>query len=128
MSGADKKNEGNKWKPGQSGNPAGRRKGQYSLKRILENKLAEVDERDYLKRTKAERIADILIWYAIQKKSLKAASEIMDRVLGRPAQAVTLDGNLNLTREQRIAKIEELLTSLPKPAEQPDGTSDTRVN
>jgi hypothetical protein len=59
--------------------------------------------------------------------SIRAVSEILDRVLGKPAQALTLDANLNISREQRIAKVEELLAALPLPKDA-DGPSDPRVN
>ena len=53
-------------------------------------------------------------------------SEILDRLLGKPMQAVA-NLDLNLTREQRLAVIEDLLATLPKPPE-PDGPGDPRVN
>lgn len=119
---------GKKWQKGQSGNPSGRPKSNFSFKKELETKLGEINERDYLKRTYGRIIIDRVIELASKKNpSIRAVSEILDRVLGKPAQALTLDANLNISREQRIASIEELLTTLPKPAEA-DGPSDPRVN
>ncbi len=118
---------GKKWTKGQSGNPSGRPKSNFSFKKELETKLGEVNERDYLKRTYGRIIIDRVVEMASKKNaSIRAISEICDRVLGKPVQAVaTID--LNVSREQRLAMIEELLTTLPKP-EAIDGPSDPRVN
>ena len=118
---------GKGFQPGQSGNPKGLTKGTVCFKRVLEEKLKKVWERDYLKRTALELIADQLLYDAIVKKSRHARSEIIERIDGKPAQAVTLDANLNISREQRIAKVEELLAALPLPKDA-DGPSDPRVN
>jgi hypothetical protein len=119
---------GKKWQKGQSGNPWGRPKSNFSFKKELETKLGEVSERDYLKRTYGRIIIDRVVELASRKNpSIRAVSEILDRVLGKPAQAVTLDANLNISREQRIAKVEELLTALPLPKDA-DGPSDPRIN
>lgn len=117
-----------RWRKGQSGNPSGRPKSNFSFKKELETKLGEINERDYLKRTWGRIIIDRVVDLASRKNpSIRAASEIFDRVLGKPAQALTLDANVNLTREQRIAKVEELLAALPLPKDA-DGPSDPRVN
>jgi hypothetical protein len=117
---------GKKWEKGQSGNPSGRPKSNFSFKKELEYKLGEVNERDYLKRTYGRIIIDRVVEMASKKNaSIRAISEICDRVLGKPIQAVaTID--LNVTREQRLAMIEDLLSTLPKP--EPHGPSDPRVN
>jgi hypothetical protein len=119
---------GKKWQKGESGNPAGRPKSNFSFKKELETKLGEINERDYLKRTNGRIIIDRVVELASRKNpSIRAVSEILDRVLGKPVQAVaTLD--LNVTREQRLAMIEDLLTTLPKPTEEADGPGDPRVN
>jgi len=118
------------WKKGESGNPAGRPRAYFRIDKELEAKLAEVDERDYLKRTYGRIIVDRVVGLATRKiPSIRAISEIFDRVLGKPAQALTLDANVHVSREQRIAKIEELLTSLPQPKEkEADGPGNPRVN
>lgn len=121
-------NGATKWQKGQSGNPSGRPKSNFSFKKELELKLGEINERDYLKRTYGRIIIDRVVDLATRKNpSIRAVSEILDRVLGKPAQALTLDANVNLTREQRIARVEELLTALPLP-KNADGPSDRRVN
>lgn len=81
-----------------------------------------------LKRTYGRIIVDRVVELASRRNpSLRAVSEILDRVLGKPAQAVTLDANLNVTREQRLAKVEELLAALPLPQDT-NAPSDPRVN
>src|SRR5258706_6374443 len=117
---------GKRGEKGQSGNPSGRPKSNFSFKKELETKLGEVSERDYLKRTHGRIIIDRVVELASRKNpSIRAVSEILDRVLGKPIQAVaTLD--LNVSREQRLAMIEDLLSTLPKP--EPNGPSDPRVN
>jgi hypothetical protein len=119
---------GKKWQKGQSGNPSGRPKSNFSFKKELETKLGEVNERDYLKRTYGRIIIDRVVDMASKRNpSIRAISEILDRVLGKPAQALTLDANLTMTREQRVAKVEELLAALPAPKDA-SGPSDPRVN
>jgi|SRR5579862_520939 len=119
---------GKKWQKGQSGNPSGRPKSNFSFKKELETKLGEVNEMDYLKRTYGRIIIDRVVELASKRNpSIRAVSEIFDRILGKPAQALTLDANLNISREQRVAKVEELLAALPLPQD-PDGPSDTTIN
>jgi Family of unknown function (DUF5681) len=119
---------GRKWQKGESGNLSGRPKSNFSFKKELELKLGEINERDYLKRTYGRIMIDRVVELASRKNpSIRAVSEILDRVLGKPVQAVaTLD--LNVTREQRLVLIEDLLSTLPKPTEEADGPSDPRVN
>jgi hypothetical protein len=119
---------GKKWQKGQSGNPSGRPKSNFSFKKELETKLGEVNERDYLKRTFGRIIVDRVVEMASKRNpSVRAISEIFDRMLGKPAQALTLDAILNLSPEHRLASIEELLTTLPLPKDD-DGPSDPRIN
>ncbi len=120
------------WRKGQSGNPRG---GKVSLKRELEEKLAQKIPKDYLDRTYARAIADRWVHMALKGAALvaiRAIENIADRIEGKPAQAQTVDINLNVSREQRLAKIEELLAILPAPADatpkDDDGPSKSRVN
>jgi len=104
---------GKKWEKGQSGNPSGRPKSNFSFRKELDGKLGEVNEKDYLKRTYGRIIVDRVVEMATKRNpSLRAISEILDRVLGKPAQALAI-ADLNLTREQRIAQLEELLATFP---------------
>lgn len=119
---------GNKWQKGQSGNPSGRPKSNFSFKKELETKLGEVNENDYLKRTFGRIIVDRVVEMASKRNpSVRAISEIFDRMLGKPAQALTLDANLNVTREQRTAQLEELLATFPALPDA-NGHSDAKPN
>jgi hypothetical protein len=52
-----------------------------------------VNERDYLKRTYGRIIIDRVVDMASKRNpSIRAISEILDRVLGKPAQALTRVG------------------------------------
>lgn len=123
--------ESRKWQKGESGNPAGRPKSLFSFKRELEVKASEVDPRDRLGRTYGKQVIDRAFDLALRgpksSRQVNAIREILDRVLGRPVQAVaTID--LNVSREQRLAMIEDLLSTLPKPTEEADGPRDPRIN
>jgi Family of unknown function (DUF5681) len=114
------------FKPGASGNPAGRPKGCFSFKKELEGKVSEICEKDYLKRTYGRIIVDKAVNMAM-RGTIRAIGELLDRLLGRPAQGLTLDANLNVSREQRLANIDELLLTLPA-LPQPDGSGDPKSN
>jgi hypothetical protein len=61
-------------------------------------------------------------------KQLDALIAIMDRVLGKPVQAV-MNANLELTREQQEAQLKELLDTFPGlPEPQTDGDSKPKPN
>lgn len=119
---------GKKWQKGQSGNPSGRPKSNFSFKKELEVGLSEVDERDYRKRTRGQIMVAGLLDLACRKKnpSLRAVNEVLDRLLGKPPQSVAI-GDLNLTREQRIAQLQELLETFPALPD-PHGDSDAKPN
>lgn len=119
---ADKKNSkgGPLWKKGDpSPNPSGKSK--YALSPAAINKalieyMTEPDPFDRDERQRIQVLFQRVYEAAVGKKtgqpSTKAISELFDRMLGRPPQAVTLDANVNVTREQRLASIEELLRRL----------------
>lgn len=93
------------FKPGQSGNLNGRRD---AVADQLRRKLAEVRvKKDG--RTNAELIADVLLEEAIEKRNLQAIKEILDRVDGKPRQAldVTLLKNEAEKYENMIFKFME---------------------
>ena len=87
----------NTFKPGQSGNPAGRPKS-ITLSEALRLELAKVFPGDTQERTFAEVIAQQLVRSAATGNIL-AAKEIADRTEGRPKQAVDMNMNVNDWRE-----------------------------
>lgn len=93
------------FKPGQSGNPAGRPKSAI-LSDAYRRKLAEVDESDPDKRTYAEVIADQMILKA-KEGDVSAIREIADRVEGKARQTVTLTFDERERLEQAIKGIME---------------------
>ncbi len=91
--GADKRLSNLKpFKPGQSGNPAGRPKS-VTLSEAIRLQLAKKvsDGSDY---TYAEAIAQVLCVAAV-KGNVNAAREIADRTEGKPKQAIDVDMNVH---------------------------------
>lgn len=83
------------WRPGQSGNPAGRPKA-ITISAALRHKLAEVDESDPERRTYVELIANYLVRVAAGlagsgRSSVLAAREIANRTEGKPRQGAPLN-------------------------------------
>jgi hypothetical protein len=81
------------WKPGQSGNSAGRPK-YITLSEAYRKALAQIDESDPEKRTFAEVIAERQVRVAAgltSELSINAARELADRTEGKAKQAVKLD-------------------------------------
>lgn len=105
-------------KGGPSPNPTGRPKCTWSYLKELDSQLEAVDERDPLHRTNGQIIVAKQIELAKQG-SIRALNEILDRKLGKPMQPMTVDGNLTLSREERIAKLEQLLAVLPNVSDSP---------
>jgi len=82
------------------------------LSKAYKAKLAEEDPKNPGK-TFAEVIASTMVELAAYSKSIKAATEIADRVEGRPAQSVNLDGTLtHQTTTERVQHILEALSIL----------------
>ncbi len=86
-----------RWKPGQSGNPAGRPKS-ITLSEAMRLELAKMLPGDTQERTFAEVIAQQLV-RAAATGSIFAAKEICDRTEGRPKQAIAMDMNVTDWRE-----------------------------
>jgi hypothetical protein len=86
-----------RWKPGQSGNPAGRPKS-ITLSEALRLELAKASPEGDGEQTYAEAIAAILCQTAATGNIL-AAKEIADRTEGKPKQAVDMTMNVNDWRE-----------------------------
>lgn len=114
----EKKTNGHptRWKKGDpSPNPNGRPKSVLSKEAITKIAIqfaSEPDPFDPQGRMRITRLFEKVYEAAIGKKtgqpSIRAAGELLDRILGKPPQSVSVEGNLNVTREERLASIEEL--------------------
>ncbi len=76
------------FKPGESGNPAGRPKGSKNLKTILKELLAGRDPDGQY----ANPLAKKLLQQAFNEDNYKAIVEIINRIEGMPKQSVDLGG------------------------------------
>jgi hypothetical protein len=85
------------FKPGQSGNPAGRPKS-ITLSEAMRLELAKMLPGDTQERTFAEVIAQQLV-RAAATGNILAAKEIADRTEGKPKQAIAMDMNVTDWRE-----------------------------
>lgn len=125
-----------KWKKGQSGNPIGRPKSALSkaaIQRIAMEHASQTDPDDPRLRRRIEVVLESTYQAAKGAKtgqpSIRAVSEYLDRVMDRPPQAVTTDLNINVSREERVKAIENLLNDLSAPSEDAEHESgDPRVN
>jgi Family of unknown function (DUF5681) len=102
---------GKKWQKGESGNPAGRPRSLFSFKRELEMKASEVDPKDRLGRTYGKQVIDRAFDLALRgpksSRQVNAIREILDRVLGKPVQAVALADMRPESKEQLIESLLE---------------------
>lgn len=78
------------WRPGQSGNPKGRKKGSVSLTAQYAKLLNAVCPTDSKKRTWGEVIASEILSKA-GTGDVRAASEVADRIEGKPMQRVKVE-------------------------------------
>lgn len=85
------------WKPGESGNPNGRPK--TSLTSILRECLEEVDGDG---KTTKERIVERLVKLADDPKGLPAIQEILDRIDGKVADKLQLQGVMIVTTPEEL--------------------------
>lgn len=92
-----------RWRKGESGNPNGRPKSVFSFSSELRSQLAEVNPRDRRGRTHGQIIVSKAIYLA-EQGSIRAINEIVDRLEGKPAQALTLDARIS-SAEERAANI-----------------------
>lgn len=103
----DKQNKPWLFKEGQSGNPAGRPKGTYSLVTILKRKLQEIIKDKGIEA--GEELVKIWLEKAINKKEFDAIKEVIRYIDGMPPQT------LQLTKDETIEKIKvEINGSEPK--------------
>jgi hypothetical protein len=87
------KGNNNGFKPGQSGNPAGRPKS-ITLSEALRMELAKANPQGDGEQTYAEAIAQMLCEQAAEHNNIMAAKEIADRTEGKPRQTVDVDMSL----------------------------------
>jgi hypothetical protein len=101
----------NQWKKGQSGNPKGRPKNLFSYSKELASQLSDVDPKDERKRTNGQIIVAKQVELAKQG-SIRATNEILDRLLGKPPQALAIADMRSGSREESIAGILETLQAM----------------
>ena len=83
--------EDTQFKPGQSGNPAGRPKGSLSLVTKLKQKLEAALEGDA---TLADKILDAYILDALDKRDGVAIRDMMDRTDGKPTNRHEIESDV----------------------------------
>src|SRR5687768_4947393 len=94
---------GNRFKPGQSGNPKGRPRS-ITLSEAYRKLLAQVDESDPGGRTRAEVLAEQMYLKA-KTGDVQALREMADRVEGKPRQTVALSVERREQLEQAVEGI-----------------------
>jgi ribosomal protein L17 len=97
------------FKPGQSGNPAGRPKA-LTLSEAYRRELAKIDEADPQKRTFAEVLAEQMIVRA-KTGDVAALKEVADRVEGKAKQTITLSTDRREQVERAIDRMIERAAS-----------------
>jgi hypothetical protein len=99
------------FKPGQSGNPAGRPKGSKNFTTLFEKAVKEVAKKLELRRNPDAVEIEII------KRGIKEAlngkypfyKDILDRIYGQPTKTIDLTGNLKI---QKIQELEEKLKDI----------------
>jgi len=90
----DTRDDRGRFKPGHSGNPAGKQPGTISLVAILRRKLEELyAETD---KTVAERLIDEYIQDAMERKDGVAIRDMIDRTDGKPRQDHKVEGSFEV--------------------------------
>jgi hypothetical protein len=92
------------WKKGQSGNPKGRPKKVFNYAEELRVQLIAVDPKDEQGRTFGQIIVAKQIELAKQG-SIRATNEILDRLLGKPPQALAIADMRTVSKDDEIAEI-----------------------
>ena len=104
------------WKPGQSGNPNGRPKDQFSFMGILRSALAEENKSG---KSVGERIIARYIKLALAGNG-QALEALVARIDGKPAQSLTLKGDsaepLHVRHSARLEQ--EVKPKLPAPEQE----------
>ena len=105
------------WKPGQSGNPNGRPKDQFSFMGILRSALAEENKSGH---SVGERLVARYIKLGLAGNG-QALEALMARIDGKPAQSLTLKGDsaepLHVRHSARLEAPVKPKPKLPEPAE-----------
>ncbi len=91
------------WKPGESGNPSGRPKGQNDLMELLRQKIP------------FERLVGALD-KLVEAGDPKTTQYVMDRHLGRPAQAIQISGDAERPLHGLIGVVGREMATLDAPA------------
>lgn len=104
------------WRPGQSGNSAGRPSYKI-ISDVLAAKLREADETGV---TKVEKLADTMIDRAYRLGDVQAAVFVRDTTEGRPSQQIQLDANvLTETSDERKSRMLAVITALASQGQEP---------
>jgi hypothetical protein len=92
------------FKPGRSGNPKGRGKGNVSLKKLLQQKLKEVARQDKEGRKYAELIVEATILQAM-KGNGAALKMVWETIEGKITQPVEVDMTVR-SHEEALSELE----------------------
>lgn len=96
-----------RWKPGQSGNPAGKPPGAgVSLVALLRRKLEECPEGTD-KKTYAQLLVDRAMGIALKGGDVSMIRDLMDRIDGKPASSLDVTTGGDKLTEYRITRGEE---------------------
>src|SRR5579872_6628250 len=105
--------------PGKVGRP------KLLLEQCAKEFLSAMDPDDDQKRPRIMRLLQVAYDSAVELGSIRAIHELLDRALGKPAQAMTLDANVtHRSTEEHVESILESVTVLGDDAE----PSNQRVN
>lgn len=113
----------NLWKKGQSGNPKGRPKKVFSYASELSVQLTAIDPKDEHQRTNGQIIVAKQVELA-KMGSIRATNEILDRLLGKPPQALAIADLRTVSRDDEIADILNSLKVLRQLEESERGDSE----
>ena len=110
---------GTRWKKGASGNPGGRPRTRL-LSEALRSRLAEVRPDDPERRTWAEAIAQNLVRIACSEgpSAVHAATEIADRIEGRPRQSIEVADVTTELRNKSDAELQFYLDNNRWPSDE----------
>mgnify|MGYP003393555306 CR=1 FL=1 len=123
-----------RFKPGQSGNPKGRPKGQRQLSTILKEALKEIAKGKTGKPLLDPETGEALTWEAalikriidkaIIKGDQKTIEMIFDRIEGKPRQKIDFDDKTK-GREDRFDSIKKLVSILTNGQQPPQEEEDS---